>query len=44
MLLRCLLAELQKFRRSPVWLAFVLLPIFPAILGTPNFTKGENRP
>ena len=37
MLLRCLLAELQKFRRSPVWLAFVLLPIFPAILGTGNY-------
>ena len=26
MLLRCLKAELQKCRRSPVWLAFVLLP------------------
>ena len=39
MLLRCLLAELQKFRRSPVWLAFVLLPIFPAILGTGNYLR-----
>ena len=37
MLLRCLKAELQKCRRSPVWLAFVLLPIFPAILGTGNY-------
>ena len=37
MLLRCLKAELQKCRRSPVWLAFVLLPIFPAILGTWNY-------
>ena len=37
MLLRCLWAELQKCRRSPVWLAFVLLPIFPAILGTGNY-------
>ena len=37
MLLRCLRAELVKFRRSPVWLAFVVLPIFPAILGTMNY-------
>lgn len=37
MLLRCLKAELVKFRRSPVWLAFVVLPIFPAILGTMNY-------
>ena len=29
MFLRCLRAELQKCRRSPVWLAFVLLPVFP---------------
>lgn len=37
MFLRCLQAELQKCRRSPVWLAFVLLPVFPAILGTGNY-------
>ena len=37
MLLRCLKAEAQKCRRSPVWLAFVVLPIFPAILGTGNY-------
>ena len=37
MLFRCLKAELAKFRRSPVWLAFVVLPIFPAILGTINY-------
>ena len=37
MLLRCLRAELIKFRRSPVWLAFVVLPIFPDILGTMNY-------
>ena len=37
MLLRCLKAEVQKCRRSPVWLAFVLLPVFPAILGTGNY-------
>lgn len=37
MLLRCLRAELVKFRRSPVWLAFVVLPLFPAFLGTFNY-------
>ena len=37
MLLRCLKAELEKCRRSPVWLAFCLLPVFPAILGTGNY-------
>lgn len=37
MLLRCLKAELQKCRRSPVWLTFVVLPLFPAILGTGNY-------
>ena len=37
MLLRCLKAELIKFRRAPVWLAFVVLPVFPAILGTMNY-------
>lgn len=37
MLLRCLKAEIQKCRRSPVWLAFLMLPIFPAILGTGNY-------
>lgn len=37
MLLRCLKAEVQKCRRSPVWLAFLVLPVFPAILGTGNY-------
>lgn len=37
MLLRCLKAEIQKCRRSPVWLAFLVLPVFPAILGTGNY-------
>ena len=37
MLLRCLKAEIQKCRRSPVWVAFLVLPIFPAILGTGNY-------
>lgn len=37
MLLRCIGAELQKCRRAPVWLAFLALPLFPAILGTGNY-------
>ena len=37
MLLRCLKAEVQKCRRSPVWIAFLVLPVFPAILGTGNY-------
>ena len=37
MLLRALRAEIVKCRRAPVWLAFVALPIFPAILGTMNY-------
>ena len=37
MLLRSIRAELMKCRRSPVWLAFVVLPLFPAILGTVNY-------
>lgn len=37
MLLRCLKAEIQKCRHSPVWLAFLMLPIFPAALGTGNY-------
>lgn len=41
MLLRCLKAEVQKCRRSPVWLAFLILPIFPAILGTGNFLANQ---
>ncbi len=34
---RCLNGEIQKCRRSPVWLAFLVLPVFPAILGTGNY-------
>lgn len=37
MLFRCLKAEVQKCRRSPVWLAFFVLPVFPAVLGTGNY-------
>ena len=34
---RALRAEWAKGRRAPVWLAFVLLPLFPAVLGTANY-------
>ena len=37
MLLRCLKAEGMKCRRSPVWLAFLVMPLFPAVLGTVNY-------
>ena len=37
MVLRCLRAELMKCRRAPVWLAFLVLPLFPAVLGTFNY-------
>lgn len=37
MLLRCLRAELLKCRRNPVWVAFLVLPLFPAVLGTFNY-------
>ena len=37
MLLRCLRAELIKCKRSPVWVAFLVLPLFPAVLGTFNY-------
>lgn len=37
MLLRCFRAELDKCRHAPVWLAFLILPLFPAVLGTGNY-------
>ncbi len=37
MLLQCLRAERIKCRRAPVWLAFLILPLFPAVLGTGNY-------
>lgn len=37
MLCRVLKAELIKGRRAPVWLAFVVLPLIPAVLGTANY-------
>ena len=33
MLLRLIRAEQMKLKRSPVWIAFLLMPIVPAVLG-----------
>ncbi len=37
MLLKLLKAERMKLKRSPVWLAFFIMPIIPAVLGTANY-------
>lgn len=37
MFLRLLKAEGLKLKRSPVWLAFVIIPVIPAVLGTLNY-------
>ncbi len=37
MLIKLLKTERIKLKRSPVWLAFLLMPIIPALLGTLNY-------
>lgn len=37
MLCKLIRAEMMKLKRSPVWLAFVILPVIPALLGTINY-------
>lgn len=37
MLIKILYADRQKLRRSPVWIAFMLMPVVPALLGTANY-------
>ena len=37
MLFKMLKAERMKLKRSPIWIAFVLMPIVPALLGTVNY-------
>lgn len=37
MLLKLLKAERMKLKHSPVWLAFFIMPVIPAILGTLNY-------
>lgn len=39
MLLKMIRADAMKLRRSPVWLAFLFLPIIPALLGTLNYNN-----
>ena len=41
MLLKLLRAERMKLKRSPVWLAFLLMPIIPAALGTANYIYNQ---
>lgn len=37
MIIRALRAECIKAHRAPVWLAFIVLPLIPAVLGTFNY-------
>lgn len=39
MFLKTLQAEKMKLKRSPVWLAFFILPILPAFMGTFNYLQ-----
>ncbi|MDO4173324.1 MAG: ABC transporter permease [Eubacteriales bacterium] len=39
MLTRCIIAENRKLHGSVIWLAFFIIPIFPAIMGTFNYTQ-----
>ena len=37
MFLRLLKIEKMKLKRSPIWIAFVVMPVIPALLGTLNY-------
>ena len=39
MFFRTLRAERMKLHRSPVWLAFLIIPIIPALMGTFNYLQ-----
>ena len=39
MLLRCIQAENMKFKHSVIYLAFIAIPIIPAIMGTFNYLQ-----
>lgn len=41
MFFHVLKAEQMKYKRSPVWLAFLLMPIIPAVLGTANYLANQ---
>lgn len=38
MLIKLLKTERLKLKRSPIWLAFFIMPVIPAILGTLNYS------
>lgn len=38
---RVLETEWQKEKHSPVWLAFFVLPLIPAVLGTLNYWNNQ---
>lgn len=37
MLFKMLKVERMKLKRSPIWIAFILMPVIPALLGTLNY-------
>lgn len=37
MLCKLIYGELMKLKRAPIWLAFLILPVIPAIMGTVNY-------
>lgn len=39
MIIKLLKADRMKLKRSPVWLAFLIMPIIPAVLGTLNYSN-----
>lgn len=39
MLMRCMIAENRKLHGSVIWLAFFIIPVFPAIMGTFNYLQ-----
>lgn len=41
MLWKLLKTERMKLKRSPVWLAFLIMPVIPAVLGTANFLANQ---
>lgn len=42
MLLACIKSEQLKLKRSFIWIAFVLIPIIPTIMGTGNYLNNLN--
>jgi len=39
MLFKTIMAEQIKLRHSPVWLAFIILPVLSAVMGTFNYLQ-----